>query len=444
MASNVDEYGTQINEPFIEPPQLTRQLMEIGQDLAWTITCWQEWSYRKVDTIELLPGTRGRRHVSVDCAPPLIAIPSSLGGSEFPAAGSIAVPLVFMKKDAMRSFDARDESNRALPVLGRTTNSTLSSAALYIIITLALNETEILEYKDDIWKRVWRITILPEESAQDELKQLINSYKPSDLVLRMIQDFVSCFLLILVLPEEQAGIRQILKYSYHWDVIPSVNIYNRLVAGFGQQSLRIPVEIGALDTAYSYHLECRVPPGLVATEIVLPKDRSGKPPKSEKLTSVAHINGNYDVACAERNQPAELWLALDSHELLPRLFLSCLAVAAISLAMLVFPTVLARIAYQADAAVALLLFFPAYVISSFAKSDENTIVSAVLLPLRVLAIMLVIWLFIAGVFIVYDPAWWATVCWFKIGYVLSAIAIVVSGRGLDKQRRLVERILRSR
>jgi len=70
--------GTSADEPM-----LTEELLILGDYLCVAILQWQSWIHRKVESVELLPGSRGRRRISIDCTPPNIVVETmpSLGST---------------------------------------------------------------------------------------------------------------------------------------------------------------------------------------------------------------------------------------------------------------------------------------------------------------------------------------------------------------------------
>jgi hypothetical protein len=71
-----------------------------------------------VETIELLSHEETRRRVSIDFS----LTDQQL--AELNIGEGIAVPISVLTKEARRNFDLRDESGRAVPVLGRSRTAT--------------------------------------------------------------------------------------------------------------------------------------------------------------------------------------------------------------------------------------------------------------------------------------------------------------------------------
>lgn len=92
-----------------------------------------DWINRRVETIELLHHEETRRRVSIDFTL------SEECARELEITDGVVVPISLLTKAPRRNFDLRDESGRAVPVLGRDQNGHLAHIA---VLSAALNTAE--------------------------------------------------------------------------------------------------------------------------------------------------------------------------------------------------------------------------------------------------------------------------------------------------------------
>ena len=107
---------------------------DLGLALAHMLGQPQEWVSRRVDRLSVVGYARTRREVSVDFTLP--AHPGLVGPG-----GSRLVPLALVAKQVIVDFDLRDDTGRALPLLGTEDNgraawSLLCQTALAVVDAL--------------------------------------------------------------------------------------------------------------------------------------------------------------------------------------------------------------------------------------------------------------------------------------------------------------------
>lgn len=231
----------------------------------------RSWRHRRIDAVRLDNGDQGRRSVSLDCTVP---DDSRLDYGE----GQLAVPLARLRKGALRGFDVRDASGQPLSVLGLDDGVTLSLELLRFLIeehdavtyTPALDGTlrGILGPDHPDFEALFDFLdtgILDGQQviAADEVDRL--SAVTQAFIIMLTGDY---FLYVLV-PDVDAGRRQVLKFSWDWTPEKmSSNWWELAQAGFGTKPAVVHLDTNPGD-AESYHLQVHLPAGLRAESLEL-------------------------------------------------------------------------------------------------------------------------------------------------------------------------------
>ena len=402
-----------------QPTPLSEDLLEVGSYLVAAIVNWPEWCHRKVESFDLLEGRRGRRRISLDCSPRPLTWAEQ--GASFP---SSLVPLTYMTKATLRDFDVRNEQGTPVPVLGTEANALLAASAIAFLISIEQGQAAARSH----WDIICRVTSGSPDDAEAAAGELIMSVAPDYLTAALIRDLARNFLLIAVIPLDTRDKRQVLKYSYHWEAkaLGASGWVGRLLAGLGFASFALELEMNALDSASSYHLECSAPRGLLCDQIQLPRDSSGIAPTDAQRTPVGHAHGRYGWDEAKDPADASVSFVIDPMGLPPRVAWSAAAVALIFAGLLLVPNAYTSLTDSVDAATALLLFVPALLIALGAKGTENDIASRLLRTLRTMAYTLSLLLYMAGVMLVFKaPEEVARAAWTASGVVSLLIYLAI-------------------
>lgn len=413
---------------------LRRRYAEIGQDLASVVLSWRDFNHRKVEAIALLEGARARRRISLDVTPVALTWPPIQRQSDrtrpSPAPPSIQIvaPLTLIEKAPMRSLDVTDSSGRSLPVLGRRDNGLLATAALDAVITAEIGSAP----SDEAWHKLYRLAFADREGAGDLAEDIIAEHSLDSVPANFVRDLAGNFLLCAVLAATAANMRQVIKYSYHWqaDDIAAAGSGNlversipRLSAGLGFTSFAIQLNLGSPSSAASYHLEVPAPQGLICTAVRLPMGAGGEP-QDTTVTAFGHAYECYDGDPADS---ATIELAVSSHGLHPAVSAAAVGTASFFLLAVLLPNALDTLRSSRGGANGLLLFGPALLLALVAGRQENTLVSALLLPLRLVAVLLSGLLFVGGASLVgqlQHP--WITDLWWLSTVVTVVVAILLS------------------
>jgi hypothetical protein len=413
---------------------LTPELIELGRDVTFSMLNWTIWVHRKVESLDLLPGAGGRRRVSVDCTPPKIAW-RGFDAPEADGSDGSLVPLTLMGKGPLLTLDVTDSGGASVPVLGRAANSVLAASAMAFILWAEkggdIEKIEVTAVLDQ-WDTIWEIASGPAPVAAAKAEELIRDQALEALPSKFFRDFSASFLLTVLLRSDQPQGRQILKYSYHWQIETNRKLWLITRAGFGLTSLEIEVQLGSLYSARSYHLELRAPNGINFTGLSMPKDETRQRPTSSSRGQVVHAIGHYsyvEQGDAEMDG-ALLRFDLDSSRLLPRVFWSGLGVGILFWLLRFLPGTFNALAHSTDAAIALLLFVPALIVGLNAREPENALVGRLQLPLRVYSICIALFLFISGSMLVLESSRYSVQLFWLIFAVATTFGTVLSAVGI--------------
>jgi len=415
---------------------LSRSERARGRAIADSIWGSQLWCHRKVDSLRLLEGDRGRRRVSLDCTPPperaLAEGPIRRRGIRREP-HHFVLPIAMIAKGAMRDFDASLADGTTVPVLGRDRNGQLA----YLALAYAL-EQHIGHLTPSVTKALRAIVFSDAPKARRVARELVTNgsvagrqaFDPHRLpagVANLALDLASNFLMVLVLPWEFAGKRTVIKYSFHWRSVPSNarprprrrrrprpvadgsprpqsshdskpdrrrvgrRLLRRLgpfrerwLTGMGYGTAKFELATSDPMWASSYHLEVHTPPGLVSRRLALPSRYIGSGPAAidREIGTVAHAYASYPET-PPPNAAATLFLGVPIK-----------GVRLLTLLVLFFSTVVfqleehlpgarAALLDAPDGAVAFLLAVPAVVVALMIRSDENYLATLLLRPLRI-------------------------------------------------------------
>jgi hypothetical protein len=229
------------------------------------------WINRRVETIELLSREETRRRVSTDFTL------SDEQLAELDIGEGIAVPISVLTKEARRNFDLRDESGRAVPVLGKQQNGDLAHIAVMNGAVNALPDDVTPEVFELLAADLRQVVFAPPTAAADALGVFIGSADAGDRWRAAIWEDDTCrslltalwsnYALFAVLPRGGSN-RRILKYSYGEDFDfgrASEGIRARLAPralarrAWRPDRRRFIIECPGAWRATSFHVEIAVP-----------------------------------------------------------------------------------------------------------------------------------------------------------------------------------------
>ena len=295
-----------------------------GEALSDVIFQWSGWVFRRVDSFHTSYGARGRIKHSIDAIPP--ADPR-LAYDEFEreyesfeeVKGQLMVPLAFIEKKPMRHFDATLSDGTAVPILGSGEVREVMTSTLVLLLTKnGVEQTQALS------KAMLELVSSSGADNRSKVECLLETGKwkgvplwdpkklknQNDLGLQeLLLNLSTDFLLIGLIPASRAGVRQVLKFSYHWIVdVPNSGFLRRLglslLIAFRHSTFEISLRMHMPSAAKSYHLEFHAPPELDIVKLSLPDgeerfDYQGNHSTDIRGLPVAHVYGKFNEAPLE-------------------------------------------------------------------------------------------------------------------------------------------------
>jgi len=430
---------------------------QLGEALLDAIVGWSDWCHRRVDSIHPLEGERGRLRHSMDCSPPpeprLAFDPAERRKRRIQDVdGLIIVPLARVVKGAMRHLDASDSRGNPLPLLGSSETTALAVAILgRALHTQDIKMTPALRvvlaelagplrppFSDSIAKALaetgswhgvefWKRRVLPED------------------VVELLQGFEQDFLLSGLIPAEDAGRRQVLKFSFHWSIDPEPILWRLLrpAVSFGLANRSVEITMTAPRDTRSYHLEFQTPPELRCRKLQLPDspgqvlgfaatDTSGAPVAHVHHAYTSRPRGNARIELSV--PPGGAWTAS---------FLACVVTAIVFWLAILLPGAQAALLSSSGSAAAILLAAPAVFMGLLAARAESALAAWMLNPLRTLMLVCSLLLFSMAASIVgrLDSPWieclWSLGAWLTTGLAgvlaSSRVASVIFSRSPSVQ-----------
>lgn len=158
----------------VEPTADVERAVLAGVASARLLAEPASWINRRVETIELLTHEETRRRVSID----FTLLPEVRRDLELD--DGVVVPISVLTKEPRRKFDLRDESGRAVPVLGRSQNGELAHLALLSAALDVLGADPPADVYEDIAAHLRRIVVEPPVAAAEQLAYFIGSAENGD------------------------------------------------------------------------------------------------------------------------------------------------------------------------------------------------------------------------------------------------------------------------
>lgn len=404
--------------------------------MADALLQWGGWVHRRVESVHLLHGERGRRRNSIDCVPPpdprLAYTPDERTNASIDdVEGLVMVPLAMVAKGPMRDLDVLDGDGRTMPVLGRGEDVQVALAALAHLWRKAVGDPE-----PAVLGALGRV-VAGEATQAGAVAQalvgrgqvdgvtVVEAAAVPEVLALLVRDLADNFLLVGLLPAKRSGTRQVLKWSANWHIHPTpMTLRSRwfAAAGAGTVTLRIPS--GGLSNTASYHLEVHMPAELESVSLALPEADDPAPGKTDATRNpVAHVFGSYPETPDDQDALLELavpWRGLRMQAVFAAAFTAAVFALGLSL-----PHALPTLLGAGGGAAGLLLAAPGALMAVRAGAHENVVASQVLVPLRGLLYGFALLLTAAAGSIVgrLDHPWITCLWW--TGLVVSAVPLVV-------------------
>lgn len=178
------------------------------------------WINRRVETVELLAADETRRKVSVDFTL------SAEVWKRLEIEDGVVVPITVLTKERRRDFDLRDETGRAIPVLGKEQNGNLAHVALVNAAFEALPDGLPGDAFESLTADLRRVVFDPPGDAREALGFFAGAAESGDPLRAAVWNDETCRRMLGALWENyvlfavlQPGgpSRRVLKYGYSED-----------------------------------------------------------------------------------------------------------------------------------------------------------------------------------------------------------------------------------
>lgn len=421
----------------------------LGEALIDATLFWREWCFRRVDSIQPLHGERGRRRHSIDCRPPddpgLAYVPAERFQTSMELVrGKVILPLAYVEKGPLRHFDAVDSAGESMPILGASETAELAALMVERLLTADSIATGV-DARDALTNLAGPST---SEADSEEVEKLIVSGSwrgrtvwardedVSPTTASLIRALSRTFLLLGLLDAHRTGVRQVIKFSYHFSV-SSMSPRDRLLSpliGLGIASRQIDIPLDVAHTAQSYHLEFHVPPELRCVELAMPLPvgcRSQPGLVDAQSAPVAHAYASYAQQPAE---PARVKLDVPLKGLRWAAFLATAFTAIVVGLVLFLPFAKDVWSDSADSVAAILIAAPAVYFGLLASRGENALATQALAFLRALLFISALSLFTVATSLVgqlnqpmLDLLWLLIIGWNAL-----AAGVLIFGRSVSE------------
>lgn len=192
--------------------------------IAGLIFAPQDWKHRRVDSLRLNTGDRGRRRTSIDCTVPAddrLTWPASGTGEQ------VVLPLGVLTKGPLRDFDIVDSDGSPLSILGLADSAILSIQVLYYLI----EDIDRVELTEGFKKALSEVVLHdPQTTTAPDLDdllyygrhrgtQVIRPEQVDDIstnTASLIRDLLGGYVLFAITPRPPADRRTVIKFSSYW------------------------------------------------------------------------------------------------------------------------------------------------------------------------------------------------------------------------------------
>ncbi|WP_282945857.1 hypothetical protein [Cellulomonas endometrii] len=461
--------------PNRRPPTGVDVAGDTAASLAAVLFSQKRWQFRKVESRLFQEGSYSVTRVSIDC------VPHALPGLRYqlddveptgPNDSLVLVPITVMQKGALRSFDMRDGAGNAMPVIGRSEYSGLMIETLIFEV----GDAAVVGCDTGVLREALHAVVDadPHEAGDvavdlvvDGTYRGVRCLNPEEMTTyaaNLILSLTDSYVMIALLPEQQAGRRQVIKYGHH-----SVEHFERPTSrdhrsglahvlqvlkdrfGFttgpikrfrlaaGLEAMKIKFDLSHPEGSASHHFEVVIPDGLRCERLNMPAGyaHADRNTVDTTPTGVAHAVAAYD---RNPDDGAVVEFRVPLEGLRQTAAVVCLITSAMLLLGLLLPGPQDALLSASDGAAALLLAVPAVVFALAVGGGEHEMVAWMLRPLRFVVVgCALLLLACAGsiVGVLHDwaryPMWWAgAVATLVTGITLAWTAVRVLVRRLMK------------
>jgi hypothetical protein len=402
----------------------------------------REWQLRKVQSHVLQAGTYTTVRVSIDCViqdfPSLRYLIVDRPSAADLLAAPVMVPVTYINKGVLRSFDMRGPNGESLPVMGR---SEYKARLVDVLMKEVDDAVQLGSDRDALRRALGDILDSDVERALEVASDLVNlgtingthslvSASLTDYSKSLILELASAFVLIALVPPEYAGKRVILKYSHHAKLQPDgLSPIKRLWGAAGLGTLKVAFALSNPTGSASHHLEVGVPPALACTRLAMPSVHT-----VDRNTQDTMVGGVVHAVAAYPDDPiddAVIELRVPWAGLRATTFFVALTTSVIIGLGRFLPGAQDALLKANDGAAALLLALPAVVLVLAAARRESALEAALLGPLRLIVLICALILFACAASVVgvlHEP--WRAALWISGFAVTGMLAILLCAREL--------------
>jgi hypothetical protein len=258
------------------------------------VTQQADWIHRRVDRVDLEEDGETTRRTSFDLTvPPEQAIVRC---------GGLVVPLMLMRKVPLRRLDTAGPDGPPAPVLGRDDNGAMVVSMLRHALAGAVGaDSDGLEQvvRDAVMEREPDRIVERVQALREEVEGLTDeSGDEVEAVLALADDLAHHFLFAVLVPEDAAGRRVVVKVSMAEEIDDRARDW-----AFKADARSMDISLRAEGASGSGHLEFRAPLGLRVASVKL-LDRLDEPlePAGPSIDRghTAHLTGLERVAVGRR------------------------------------------------------------------------------------------------------------------------------------------------
>lgn len=191
-------------------------IVDVGSAATRLIAYPEQWINRRVETVEILSREEMHRQASIDFTL------SDAQLRELQLEDGVLVPISVLSKGKRRNFSLRDESGRAVPVLGRGENGDIAHAAMLNAASEALSTSIGHEDFMALGADLREIVCGDSDDAQDAMAYFIGAAESRDPIRAALWNDETCLRLLKVLRQNyvlfavldaEGPNRRILKFS---------------------------------------------------------------------------------------------------------------------------------------------------------------------------------------------------------------------------------------
>jgi hypothetical protein len=405
---------------------LSARSAELAESILALLASGTRWRHRRVETVDPVSATSVRRHVSLD-----FTIPAELhDGLRLPVrpdrkrnADQFIVPLGWLARRQLVSFDLRDGGGRAVPMLLGAQIATLTRDLLLLAaVEAGLDPGDESRADQAIDVAVAASRDQPIADSQTLIQQAAALSLRPDFT-SLVRSSTQGFLMLAVLPEIEG--RRVVKWQTD-ELRRPTSSWRRVL---------IDAEMPGINESASTHVELKLPDALHAVTFELLDRRDGGPGRPPAIVPLPH---DMRAPATSREQPRLLLRPVASAQgprvsadivvtssgfLIPALALALLAILIVIVGLVshvehILPT-------DSSTAPSVLLGAFSVGFGLFLRTEEHQLIRAMLAPARAALGTMAVALALAAVPVAFHlPRDWILAAWW-VALAVNVLALFV-------------------